>query len=73
MKYDYSDIFQVNPDGSVFSDFPIRIHGFRTTMPPGTLFHPGTPFDGIDIAAKVGRTVKANIHDVDVFVITKFY
>lgn len=73
MKYDFSDIFQVNADGSVFSEFPIRIHGFATTMPPGTLFHPGVPFDGIDIAAHAGRRVKANIHDVDVFVIQKFY
>ena len=73
MKYDFSDIFQVNPDGTVVSEFPIRISGYSTTMPPYTKFTPGMIFDGFDIAAMVGRRIKATIHDVDVFCIEKFY
>lgn len=73
MRYDYHEIFQVNADGSVFSEFPIRIHGYLTTMPPGTMFTPGMMFDGMDLASMVGRQVKASIHDTNVFVIEKFY
>jgi hypothetical protein len=73
MRYDYSDIFQVNPDGTVVSDFPVKIHGSDLIIPPGTPFRPGIPVGDYDVAAMVGREIKATIHDVDVFVIERFY
>ena len=74
MKYEYFDIFELHEDGSVSSEFPIRIEG--VTMPAGFKFKPGVRFGGFDIADMRGRDIKATIHEEhgeEVFAISKFY
>ena len=76
MRYEYSDFFQVHPDGSVTSEFPVRVYGFPTTMSPGTHFQPGFLFEGFDIAGLAGHDLKVTIHEehgAEVVVISKFY
>ena len=76
MRYEYSDFFSINPDGSAVSEFPIRILGTNVTMPAGTIFRPGVPFEGYDIANLAGHKFKATIHEEhgdEVLVISKFY
>lgn len=74
MRYEYFDIFLLHDDGSVSSEFPIRVQG--VTMPAGFKFRPGAHFGGLDIANMLGRDIKATIHEEhseEVFAISKFY
>jgi len=52
----YSEIFQINPDGSVSPRMPVQIGGVR--MGPGVSFNQGAYFAGIDIAAMKGKNIE---------------
>lgn len=76
MRFEYSEFFHINPDGSVLSEFPIRILGTYVTVNAGTVFKPGVAFEGFDIPALAGHDFKATIHEEhgeEVLVISKFY
>ena len=56
MRVPFSEIFQVNPNGSISPKTKIIIGG--VTMAPGVSFTKGVSFSGVDIASHAGHDLE---------------
>ena len=70
MRVPYSQIFQVNPNGSVTPRMQVQIGG--VTMGPGVAFGGGVSFGGVDLAAMKGKDIEVE-QQGNVIVIKGFY
>ena len=59
MRVPYSQVFQVNPDGSVSPRVAVHINGVQ--MGPGVAFGGGVSFGGVDLAALKGKDLDVEV------------
>lgn len=60
-RYEFFDVFQLNPDGSLSPRRPIRING--VTFNQGVSFGRGVLFGGINIFDYYGLPITGEEHD----------
>jgi hypothetical protein len=70
MRVPFSQLFQVNSDGSVSPKAPVHING--VTMGPGVSFGRGVSFGGVELAALQGKDLEVEQRD-GVYVLTGVY
>lgn len=56
MQVPFTDVFQINADGSVSPKTKVNIGG--VVMTPGVRFTGGVSFSGVDLAAHVGKDLE---------------
>lgn len=69
-QYQFSDIFQQNPDGSLSPKVRLNVNGIE--FGPGTSFTPGVSFGGVNFSKYIGVPIAIE-KEGDVYVLRGFY
>ena len=70
VRVPFTQVFQVNPDGTVTPRAPVQIGGIQ--MGPGVTFGRGVQFAGVDLAAIQGSDLEVTTQG-SLSVITGYY